>query len=55
MSIGKKQLEEILGISFRARPRELKTGNDHNQSLIIHREIQGEKVYVPLNKDLWNL
>lgn len=53
MSVGKKQVEEILGISFRARPKEMQKGSDLNKSLIIHRQIHGEEIYVPLNKDQW--
>lgn len=55
MSIPKGYLEDVLGISLRARPyRELGENHDSFRSPIIHRQIHGDKVYVPLNRNLWN-
>jgi hypothetical protein len=54
MSVPKGYLEEILGISFRARHKEIYENRDQFINPIIHRQVQGNEVYVPLNRKLWN-
>ncbi|MCL6572667.1 MAG: hypothetical protein K6T88_13435 [Bacillus sp. (in: Bacteria)] len=52
MSIPKGYIEEILGMSFRARHKEDIDSTDQFINPIIHRQIHGNKVYIPLR--LWN-
>ncbi|SEN96469.1 hypothetical protein SAMN05192533_13214 [Mesobacillus persicus] len=53
MISGKKHIEEILGMSFRARHKEVKDTEDSFPNLIIHQQIQGDEIYTPLNTNLW--
>jgi hypothetical protein len=54
MSVPTGNLEEILGISFRARHKEIDETKDPFIKPIIHRQVKGNVVYVPLNRELWN-
>jgi hypothetical protein len=55
MTIPKGYLEEVLGISLRARPyRETREANEPFNNPIIHKQIHGDKVYVPLNREFWS-
>jgi hypothetical protein len=54
MTIPKGYLEEVLGISLRARPNgEIRGTKELFQNPIIHKQIHGDKVFVPLNRELW--
>ncbi|MCM3742397.1 hypothetical protein M3210_19505 [Oceanobacillus luteolus] len=56
MGISKEQVDSILGVDVKVRYRTQKNEfQDLNKQFlkpIIHREIYGEKIYVPLN--LWD-
>ncbi|WP_404328363.1 hypothetical protein [Mesobacillus maritimus] len=52
MFSGKKHIEEILGMSFRARHKEVKNTEAY-PNLIIHKQIHGDEIYTPLNTKLW--
>jgi hypothetical protein len=54
MSIPKGYVEEILGLSFRARQKENMDRPNPFANPIIHRQIRGDRVYKPLNRGLWN-
>lgn len=55
MGIVKGNVEEILGLSVRARHKEsLEVRPNQFSNPIIHRQIRGDKVYQPLNKSLWS-
>jgi hypothetical protein len=55
MGIVKGNVEEILGLSVRARHKEsLDVRPSQFSNPIIHRQIRGDKVYQPLNKSLWS-
>ncbi|MDN3016120.1 hypothetical protein PH210_07845 [Paenibacillus sp. BSR1-1] len=47
-------IQEILGISFRARHKRNQEPKNSFENPIIHKQINGEKVYHPLNRSLWN-
>lgn len=50
-------MEKLLGVRKRARHKWSGIGSaaEHFEDPIIHKEIHGEKVYVPLNLNrLWN-
>lgn len=51
----KGYVEEILRMSFRACQKEEMTVKDLFKKPIIHKQINGAEVYIPLNKGLWNI
>jgi len=56
MKFSSQSLEKIVGVSKRARHKiRIESWEHYFEDPIIHREIQGERVYVPLNLNrLWN-
>lgn len=54
MAIPKGFVEEVLGISFRARHKGNLEATNSFENPIIHRQVHGDKVYKPLNRSLWN-
>ncbi|HZG72128.1 MAG TPA: hypothetical protein VEY51_11400 [Chondromyces sp.] len=54
MTVPKGYLEEIFGVSLRARRKECEKDTDPFISPIIHRQIHGDEIYQPLKRMMWN-
>lgn len=56
MQLSEESLEELLGVKRRARQKnEVESLDYYFKNPIIHRQIHGDKIYVPLNIDrIWN-
>jgi hypothetical protein len=57
MKFSNQNFDKLLGASKRARPKTNRSFNleQYFKKPIIHREIQGDRVYVPLNLNrAWN-
>jgi hypothetical protein len=56
MKSSRERLENLLGVKQRARyKKEVENLDQYFETTILHREIHGDKIYVPLNLDrVWN-
>jgi hypothetical protein len=56
MELFRESLENLLGVNLKARHKNQADRLDqYFEESIIHREIQGDKIYVPLNLNrVWN-
>lgn len=55
MKASQHSLESILGVNVKARKKTEENNTDPFSYLLLHRQIHGDKIYVPLNiSKLWN-